>query len=41
GVISGADELKIIHKLVKQRKESATIYQQQVRIDLYENEMAE
>lgn len=34
-------ELKIIQKLVKQRKESASIYKSQDRDDLYQNEMAE
>lgn len=34
-------ELKIIGKLVKQRLESAEIYQTQNRPDLYEKEMAE
>ena len=40
-VLSPDEELKIIHKLVKQRKESAEIYQQQKRNDLYEREIAE
>ncbi len=35
------EELKIIQKLVKQRKESADIYQEQGRTDLYEKEMIE
>jgi hypothetical protein len=39
--ISGADELKIIQKLVKQRNESASIYKEQNRIDLYDKEIAE
>jgi uncharacterized protein YqeY len=34
-------ELKILNKLVKQRHESADIYKQQDRIDLYDKEMAE
>lgn len=34
-------ELKIIQKLLKQRKDSAEIYQQQKRNDLYEKEMLE
>lgn len=34
-------ELKIIQKLVKQRKETAEIYQTNNRTDLYENEIAE
>jgi uncharacterized protein len=40
-VLSEADELKIIQKLVKQRIESATIYKEQKRQDLFEKEMAE
>lgn len=35
------DELKIIQKLVKQRRESAVIYKDNNRIDLYEKETAE
>jgi uncharacterized protein len=34
-------ELKILNKLVKQRKESADIYNQQNRPELYEKEIAE
>ena len=34
-------EMKILQKLVKQRKESATIYQQQGRDDLYQVEQEE
>jgi uncharacterized protein len=34
-------EMKIIQKLLKQRKDSAEIYQQQKRNDLYEKEMME
>jgi uncharacterized protein YqeY len=34
-------ELKILNKLVKQRRESADIYKQQNRSDLYEKEVAE
>ena len=34
-------ELKIIQKLIKQRKESAEIYKSQGREDLYNNEMSE
>lgn len=34
-------ELKILQKLVKQRKESADIYKSQNRNDLYEKEVAE
>jgi uncharacterized protein YqeY len=35
------DEVKIIQKLVKQRRESAAIYRQQKRADLYEKEETE
>jgi uncharacterized protein YqeY len=41
GEISDADEQKIIRKLVKQRKESAGIYKQQLRDDLYKIEVDE
>lgn len=34
-------ELKILNKLVKQRRESADIYKQQNRQDLYDKEVAE
>ncbi len=34
-------ELKILQKLVKQRKESAELYKTNNRTDLYENEIAE
>jgi uncharacterized protein YqeY len=40
-VLSSEDELKIIQKLVKQRQESATIYKDNNRPDLYEKEAAE
>jgi uncharacterized protein len=40
-VLSEADELKIIQKLVKQRMESAIIYKEQKRQDLYDKEIAE
>lgn len=40
-VLSSDEELKIIQKLVKQRKESAAIYKEQNRPDLYEKEVAE
>jgi uncharacterized protein YqeY len=40
-VLSSEDELKIIQKLVKQRMESAAIYKEQNRPDLYEKEIAE
>jgi uncharacterized protein len=39
--LSPEDELKIIQKLVKQRRESAVIYKDNNRIDLYEKETAE
>lgn len=39
--LSSEDELKIIQKLVKQRRESATIFKEQNRMDLYEKEVAE
>lgn len=39
--LSEADELRILQKLVKQRNESAAIYKEQGRQDLYEKEMAE
>ncbi len=41
GQVSDADIVKIIQKLVKQRKESAAIYSQQNRQDLADNELAE
>lgn len=39
--ISEADEMKILQKAVKQRKDSAEIYQTQNRPDLLEKELAE
>ncbi|RAI95405.1 GatB/YqeY domain-containing protein [Algoriphagus yeomjeoni] len=39
--ITEEDELKLLTKAAKQRKDSADIYQQQSRTDLYEVEMAE
>jgi uncharacterized protein YqeY len=39
--LSSEDELKIIQKLVKQRMESASIYKEQNRPDLFEKEIAE
>lgn len=39
--LSEADELKILQKLVKQRKESLDIYNQQNRADLAKNELDE
>ncbi len=41
GDIAETTELKILTKLVKQRKDSATIYKEQGREDLYEKEVAE
>jgi hypothetical protein len=40
-VLTSEEELKIIQKLVKQRRESAVIYKEQNRPDLYEKEVAE
>jgi uncharacterized protein YqeY len=40
-VLSEEEEMKIIRKLVKQRKESAAIYREQNRPDLYEKEESE
>ncbi len=40
-VLSPEDELKIIRKLVKQRRESAAIYKENNRQDLSEKEVAE
>jgi len=40
-VLSHEDELKIIQKLVKQRRESAAIYKENNRMDLYDKEVAE
>jgi len=40
-VLTAEEEIKIIQKLVKQRKESATIYREQQRADLYEKEETE
>lgn len=39
--LTSDEELKIIQKLVKQRRESAEIYKTQNRIDLYDKEVAE
>lgn len=39
--INTDDELKILQKLVKQRKDSAAIFTQQGRTDLAENELAQ
>jgi uncharacterized protein YqeY len=38
-VLTEEEELKIIQKLVKQRKDSADIYKEQNRDDLYQKEM--
>ncbi len=40
-VLTAEEELKIIQKLVKQRRESAAIYKEQNRPDLYEKEISE
>lgn len=40
-VLASDEELKIISKLVKQRRESAAIYKEQNRPDLYDKEVAE
>jgi uncharacterized protein YqeY len=40
-VLTSEDELKIIQKFVKQRRESAAIYKEQNRPDLYEKEVTE
>ncbi len=40
-VLTTEEELKIIQKLVKQRRESAAIYKEQNRPDLYEKEITE
>ena len=39
GTVSEGDELKLLQKLVKQRKDSADIFQQQGRADLAEPEL--
>lgn len=41
GEISQEKELKIVQKLIKQRKDSAEIYKKESRNDLYEKEMGE
>ncbi|WP_144604658.1 GatB/YqeY domain-containing protein [Algoriphagus algorifonticola] len=41
GEISSDDELKLLTKAAKQRKDSADIYEQQGRFDLHEVEMTE
>jgi uncharacterized protein YqeY len=40
-VLTGDEEIRIIQKLVKQRKEAAAIYREQNRADLYEKEETE
>lgn len=40
-VLTEEEEIKILQKLVKQRQESASIYRENNRDDLYEKEMAE
>ena len=40
-ILNSEEELKIIQKLVKQRRESAAIYKEQNRPDLYEKEVVE
>jgi uncharacterized protein YqeY len=40
-ILTPEEELKIIQKLVKQRRESAAIYREQNRPDLYEKEETE
>ena len=40
-VLTPEEELKIVQKLVKQRRESAAIYKEQNRMDLYEKEVIE
>jgi uncharacterized protein YqeY len=39
--LAEAEELKIVQKLIKQRKDSAAVYKEQDRNDLYEKEIAE
>lgn len=39
--LSEADEIKIVQKLVKQRKDSAALYQEQGRTDLADPELAQ
>lgn len=40
-ILSGEAEIKVLQKLVKQRRESADIYKQQNREDLYQVEVEE
>jgi len=41
GTLSEDDEVKLVQKLVKQRKDSATIFTEQGRADLAEPELAQ
>ena len=41
GGLSETDEIKLVQKLVKQRKDSATIFKEQGRTDLAEPELAQ
>ncbi len=41
GEVTGEDEIKLLQKLVKQRKDSLEIYQQQNRADLAQKEQEE
>ncbi|MDT0621182.1 GatB/YqeY domain-containing protein [Croceitalea vernalis] len=41
GQLSEEDEVKLVQKLVKQRKDSATIFTEQGRVDLAEPELAQ
>ncbi|MFT5738585.1 MAG: hypothetical protein ACJAU2_001970 [Maribacter sp.] len=41
GALSEDDEVKLVHKLVKQRKDSATIFSEQGREDLANPELAQ
>ena len=40
-ILTEAEEVRILHKLLKQRKESAQIYKEQNRAELFENEIKE
>jgi uncharacterized protein YqeY len=40
-VLTADEEFKIVRKLVKQRRESAAIYKENNRMDLYDKEIAE
>ena len=41
GELTDQDELKIVQKQVKQRKDSATVFNEQGRVDLADSELAE